>query len=88
MHTPIHPGAAFAGKSDNGRFGDWGDEVDWSVGRIVDTLCELKLDEKALGLFTSGSRPWLIQGADGGNAPPGRRPATASPGVPASPGRP
>lgn len=23
VHTPIHPGAAFRGKSANGRFGDW-----------------------------------------------------------------
>lgn len=28
VHTPIHPGAAFAGKSANGRFGDWVEEVD------------------------------------------------------------
>ena len=38
VHTPIWPGAAFAGKSQNGRFGDWVEEVDWSVGQVLDTL--------------------------------------------------
>ncbi|MHB8901257.1 MAG: sulfatase-like hydrolase/transferase, partial [Thermoguttaceae bacterium] len=70
VHTPIWPGAAFAGKSDNGRFGDWVEEVDWSVGRVVDTLRELKLDEKTLVVFTTDNGPWLIKGPDGGSAGP------------------
>ena len=70
VHTPIHPGAAFAGKSANGRFGDWVEEVDWSVGRVLDTLRELKLAERTLVLFTSDNGPWLVKGADGGNAGP------------------
>jgi arylsulfatase A-like enzyme len=70
VHTPIHPGAAFAGKSTNGRFGDWVEEVDWSVGRVLDTLRELKLAERTLVIFTSDNGPWLIKGADGGSALP------------------
>lgn len=70
VHTPIHPGAAFAGKSVNGRFGDWVEEVDWSVGRVLDTLRELKLDENTLVVFSSDNGPWLIKGADGGSALP------------------
>ena len=70
VHTPIHPGAAFAGKSANGRFGDWVEEVDWSVGRVFDTLRELQLDENTLVVFTSDNGPWLIKGADGGSAGP------------------
>ena len=70
VHTPIHPGAAFAGKSANGRFGDWVEEVDWSVGRVLDTLRELKLAERTLVVFTSDNGPWLIKGADGGSAGP------------------
>ena len=58
VHTPIHPGEAFRGKSANGRFGDWVQEVDWSVGRVLETLRELKLDEKTLVLFTSDNGPW------------------------------
>ncbi len=70
VHTPIHPGKAFQGKSQNGRFGDWVQEVDWSVGRVLDTLRELKLDQNTLVVFTSDNGPWLIKGADGGSALP------------------
>jgi arylsulfatase A-like enzyme len=70
VHTPIHPGAAFAGKSANGRFGDWVEEVDWSVGRVLDTLRELKLAERTLVVFTSDNGPWLVKGPDGGSAGP------------------
>jgi len=70
VHTPIWPGEAFRGKSQNGRFGDWVEEVDWSVGRVLDTLRELNLDENTLVLFSSDNGPWLIKGADGGSALP------------------
>ena len=70
VHTPIHPGEAFRGKSANGRFGDWVEEIDWSVGRVFETLRELKLDEKTLVLFTSDNGPWLTKGSDGGSALP------------------
>ena len=70
VHTPIHPGKAFAGQSANGRFGDWVEEVDWSVGRVLDTLRELKLAERTLVIFTSDNGPWLVKGADGGSAGP------------------
>lgn len=70
VHTPIHPGAAFAGKSANGRFGDWVEEVDWSVGRVLDTLRELKLDQNTLVMFSSDNGPWLVKGKDGGSAGP------------------
>jgi arylsulfatase A-like enzyme len=70
VHTPIHPGAAFRGRSANGRFGDWVEEVDWSTGRILDTLRELQLDARTLVIFTSDNGPWLIKGADGGSAGP------------------
>ena len=70
VHTPIHPGTNFAGKSANGRFGDWVEETDWSVGRVLDTLRELKLDERTLVIFTSDNGPWAIKGADAGSAGP------------------
>ena len=70
VHTPIHPGKAFQGKSQNGRFGDWVEEVDWSVGRVLDTLRELKLDKNTLVVFTSDNGPWLVKGMDGGSALP------------------
>lgn len=70
VHTPIHAGEKFRGKSDNGRFGDWVEEMDWSVGQVLDTLRELKLDSNTLVVFTSDNGPWLIKAADGGSAKP------------------
>lgn len=70
VHTPIFPGEKFRGKSGNGRFGDWVEEVDWSVGQVLDTLRELKLAERTLVLFTSDNGPWLIKRVDGGSAKP------------------
>jgi arylsulfatase A-like enzyme len=70
VHTPIHPGEKFRGKSANGRYGDWVEEIDWSVGQVLDTLRELKLAERTLVVFTSDNGPWLIKGADGGSAKP------------------
>ena len=70
VHVPIHPGKAFQGKSSNGRYGDWVEEVDWSTGRVLDTLRQLKLDARTLVLFTSDNGPWRSQGKDGGVAGP------------------
>ncbi|QOV90210.1 sulfatase family protein [Humisphaera borealis] len=70
VHTPIHAGEKFRGKSANGRFGDWVEEVDWSVGQVLDTLTELKLQERTLVVFTSDNGPWAIKGPDGGSSGP------------------
>jgi len=70
VHTPIHPGKAFQGSSQNGRFGDWVQEVDASIGRVFDTLRELQLDQNTLVIFTSDNGPWLIKGTDGGSSGP------------------
>ena len=53
VHTPIHPGAVFAGKSANGRFGDWVEKVDWSVGRVLDPM------GKGMAVDASGKGPRL-----------------------------
>jgi arylsulfatase A len=70
IHTPIHPGKKFEGTSQNGRVGDWIQEVDWSTGQILDTLRELKLDQNTLVIFTSDNGPWLIKKADSGSSFP------------------
>ena len=38
VHFPLYPGKAFQGKSRNGLYGDWVEEVDWSVGQVLDTV--------------------------------------------------
>ena len=53
VHFPIYPGKKWAGKSPNGIYSDWVEEVDWSVGRILDTLKESGLAERTLVIFTT-----------------------------------
>jgi arylsulfatase A-like enzyme len=70
VHTPVWPGTNFVGTSSNGRFGDWVQEVDWSTGRILDTLDALGLATNTLVIFSSDNGPWALKGADGGSAGP------------------
>ncbi|MCL1920510.1 MAG: sulfatase [Kiritimatiellaeota bacterium] len=70
VHTPIWPGKKFMGTSQNGRFGDLVQEVDWSAGRVLDTLRELGLDGNTLVIFSSDNGPWALKGADAGSAFP------------------
>ncbi len=70
VHVPLHPGKKFQGQSTNGRYGDWVEEIDWSVGRVFDALRELKLTKQTLVIYSSDNGPWLTQGANGGVAGP------------------
>lgn len=53
VHFPIYPGKQWAGKSPHGYYSDWVEEVDWSVGRVLDTLRDQGLAERTLVIFTS-----------------------------------
>jgi arylsulfatase A len=70
MHVPLFPHQDFTGKSNNGTYGDWIQEVDWSVGQILDTLKKLTLDKETFVVFTSDNGPWASKGKDGGVAGP------------------
>lgn len=70
MHVPLYPHKDFAGKSKNGKYGDWVAEVDWSVGQILGALKDLKLEENTLVIFTSDNGPWASKGKDGGVSGP------------------
>jgi arylsulfatase A len=69
-HTPLVASEKFKGKSKRGAFGAAVEELDWSVGQVVDELRELKLDRKTLVIFTSDNGPWLARGEQGGSARP------------------
>jgi arylsulfatase A len=64
VHFPHYPSSGFRGKSPNGLVGDWAEEVDWSVGQVLDTLRELKLADNTLVLFTSDNGGPVQQGAN------------------------
>ncbi len=63
VHFPLYPGKAFHGKSNNGLFGDWVEEVDWSVGQVLDTVRRLKLERNTLVIFTSDNGGAMRHGA-------------------------
>ena len=67
-HTPLFASKDFAGKSPRGLYGDVVEELDASVGRVLDTLREEKLAENTLVFFTSDNGPWLIMNQQGGSA--------------------
>ncbi|MFB0517534.1 MAG: sulfatase [Candidatus Neomarinimicrobiota bacterium] len=67
-HIPLFASADFKGKSLRGLYGDVVEEIDWSVGQILDTLQRLKLFASTLVLFTSDNGPWLTQDLEGGSA--------------------
>jgi arylsulfatase A-like enzyme len=69
-HTPIYASENFRGKSTRGLYGDVVEEIDWSVGQIIDALKVEKLEQNTLVIFTSDNGPWLIRGERGGSATP------------------
>lgn len=69
-HVPLFVSDKHAGKSRRGLYGDVIEEIDWSVGQILDTLARLGLDERTLVIFTSDNGPWLSYGDHAGSALP------------------
>ncbi|MCA9219018.1 MAG: sulfatase [Planctomycetales bacterium] len=67
-HVPLFRSSDFANRSRRGLFGDVIEEIDWSVGQVLETLRELHLDEQTLVFFTSDNGPWLIFDQQGGSA--------------------
>lgn len=67
-HVPMFASPAFKGKSRAGIYGDAVEELDWSVGQVLDTLRQQGIAERTLVVFTSDNGPWLIMGDQGGSA--------------------
>ena len=67
-HVPLFRSKEFEGKSLRGLYGDVIEEIDWSVGQVLQTLKELKLDQNTIVWFTSDNGPWLTFQEHGGTA--------------------
>src|ERR1700722_14157578 len=70
VHVPLHPGDNFKGKSGNGPYGDWAEEVDWCVGQVMEEVKKLGLADNTLIIYSSDNGPWLKQGTNAGTAAP------------------
>ena len=69
-HIPLARSPEYAGHSAAGIYGDTVEEIDWSTGRILDTLRATGLEQRTLVVFTSDNGPWLPYKTHGGSAGP------------------
>ncbi|MGJ8653764.1 MAG: sulfatase family protein [Opitutaceae bacterium] len=69
-HTKLAASADFKGKSKGGLYGDVIEELDYNVGRVLDKVSELGLDNNTYIIFTSDNGPWWIRKDHGGHAEP------------------
>lgn len=69
-HVPLFVSDRNAGKTSRGLFGDVIQEIDESVGRVLDTIKEQGLDRRTLVIFTSDNGPWLSYGDHAGSSGP------------------
>ncbi len=69
-HVPLHVSDKFRGHTERGLYGDVIEEIDWSVGQVMDALQRSGLEEKTWVIFTSDNGPWLCYGDHAGSAYP------------------
>ncbi|MCK4699371.1 MAG: sulfatase-like hydrolase/transferase, partial [Bacteroidales bacterium] len=58
-HVPLGVSDKFAGKSEQGMYGDVMMEIDWSVGQVMKALKENGVEDNTLIIFTCDNGPWL-----------------------------
>ena len=66
-HVPIYASPDFIGTSKRGLYGDVIQEIDWSVGQILQKLEKEGLLENTLVIFSSDNGPWLVMEEHGGS---------------------
>jgi arylsulfatase len=59
-HLPLYPNSEFEGKSLRGTYGDIVEELDASLGRVLDALNKEDLAKNTLVVFTSDNGPWIF----------------------------
>ncbi len=69
-HIPLFAHPDFLGSSKRGLYGDVIQEIDWSVGQVLQSLKDLQLDENTIVVFSSDNGPWLSFRTHGGSAGP------------------
>jgi arylsulfatase A len=72
VHGPLAPGKRFQGTSPFGPYGDYVQELDWSVGEVLATLDRLELADDTLVIFTSDNggvlHPKVVEAGHRANA--------------------
>jgi arylsulfatase A len=57
-HLPVEVPASFKDRSRAGRYGDAIEELDWSVGQVLDALKSSGVDRNTVSVFFSDNGPW------------------------------
>ncbi len=65
-HVPLGADPNFKGSSEQGFYGDVMQEIDWSMGQILEALDEEGLADDTLVIFTSDNGPWINYGDHAG----------------------
>ena len=69
-HVPLFVSEKFKGKSKAGTYGDVIEELDWSMGEILNTLKKHHLEANTLVIFSSDNGPWLPYDTHAGSSGP------------------
>jgi arylsulfatase A len=69
-HIPLARSSDYEGHSSGGIYGDVVEEIDWSVGEVLDALRAAGADRKTLVIFMSDNGPWQAFRTHGGSAGP------------------
>jgi len=69
-HVPLHVSDKFRGKTARGLYGDVIEEIDWSVGQVMEALDRAGVADNTWLIFTSDNGPWLSYGDHAGSAYP------------------
>lgn len=67
-HVPLYVSPKFKGSSKQGLYGDVIQEIDWSVGEVLNALKANGVADDTLVIFTSDNGPWLSYGNHAGTA--------------------
>ena len=69
-HIPLFVSDDFMGRSKASLYVDVIEEIDWSVGQVIDALKRNNLDKNTIVVFSSDNGPWLSFKIHGGSAGP------------------
>jgi uncharacterized sulfatase len=58
-HLPLVPSPKFKNTSKGGIYGDVVEEMDFYIGKVMQTLVDLGIDDNTIVIFTSDNGPWF-----------------------------
>ncbi len=67
-HVPLFVPDDRRGKSEAGLYGDVIEQIDWSVGQVLQAIKDVGKEESTIVIFTSDNGPWLSYGNHAGSS--------------------